>query len=84
MSDNLPNLNFFAGGEVHGPGGYDKPSEGLLRGVEFVATYFSYAVASDALGGKVDEAEPSDRLLRAEPEEGDGHQHGDLRRRLQP
>src|SRR3954471_21269188 len=41
MSDNLPNLNFYAGGEVHGPGGYDKPSEGLLRGVEFVATYFS-------------------------------------------
>ena len=65
MSDNFPNLNFYAGGEVHGPGGYDKPSEGLLRGVEFVATYFSYAVASDALGGKVDEAEPSDRLLRA-------------------
>jgi hypothetical protein len=54
MSDNFPNLNFFAGGEVHGPGGYDKPSEGLLRGVEFVATYFSYAVASDSLGGKVD------------------------------
>ncbi len=53
MSDNIPNLNFYAGGEVHGPGGYDKPSEGLLRGVEFVATYFSYAVASDALGGKV-------------------------------
>jgi hypothetical protein len=53
MSDNIPNLNFFAGGEVHGPGGYDKPSEGLLRGVEFVATYFSYAVSSDALGGKV-------------------------------
>src|SRR3954470_23773580 len=52
MSDNFPNLNFYAGGEVHGPGGYDKPSEGLLRGVEFVATYFSYAVASDALGGK--------------------------------
>ena len=54
MSDNFPNLNFYAGGEVHGPGGYDKPSEGLLRGVEFVATYFSYAVASDSLGGKVD------------------------------
>jgi hypothetical protein len=53
MSDNFPNLNFYAGGEVHGPGGYDKPSEGLLRGVEFVATYFSYAVASDSLGGKV-------------------------------
>ena len=53
MSDNFPNLNFYAGGQVHGPGGYDKPSEGLLRGVEFVATYFSYAVASDALGGKV-------------------------------
>ncbi|WP_028067666.1 PKD domain-containing protein [Solirubrobacter soli] len=52
MSDNFPNLNFYAGGQVHGPGGYDKPSEGLLRGVEFVATYFSYAVASDALGGK--------------------------------
>jgi|GEM_PF-6817564 len=52
MSDNFPNLNFYAGGEVHGPGGYDKPSEGLLRGVEFVATYFSYAVSSDALGGK--------------------------------
>jgi hypothetical protein len=52
MSDNFPNLNFYAGGQVHGPGGYDKPSEGLLRGVEFVATYFSYAVSSDALGGK--------------------------------
>jgi hypothetical protein len=57
MSDNFPNLNFYAGGQVHGPGGYDKPSEGLLRGVEFVATYFSYAVASDALGGKT--AKPS-------------------------
>ena len=30
------------------------------------------------------EAEPSDRLLRAEPEEGDGDPHGHLRRRLQP
>ena len=84
MSDNFPNLNFYAGGEVHGPGGYDKPSEGLLRGVEFVATYFSYAVASDALGGKVDEADPPGGLLRAVPEEGDGHHHGVLRRRLQP
>src|SRR3954454_16407411 len=52
MSDYFSNLNFFAGGQVHGPGGFDKPSEGLLRGGEFVATYFSYAVASDALGGK--------------------------------
>ena len=84
MSDNFPNLNFYAGGEVHGPGGYDKPSQGLLRGVEFVATYFSYAVASDALGGKVDQAEPSGRVLRAVSEEGHRNQHGDVRRRLQP
>jgi hypothetical protein len=54
MSDYFSNLNFFAGGVVHGPGNYDQPSEGLLRGVEFVATYFSYAVASPGLGGKVD------------------------------
>jgi hypothetical protein len=53
MSDYFSNLNFFAGGQVHGPGGYDQPSEGLLRGVEFIATFFSYAVASDSLGGKV-------------------------------
>ena len=53
MSDNFPNLNFYASGRVHGPGGYDDPTEGLIRGVEFVATYFSYAVASDSLGGKV-------------------------------
>ena len=80
MSDNIPNLNFYAGGEVHGPGGYDKPSEGLLRGVEFVATYFSYAVASDALGGKVDKPNRPIAYFEQSPEEGHDHQHGDLRR----
>jgi hypothetical protein len=54
MSDYFSNLNFYAGGQVHGPGGYDQPSEGLLRGVEFIATFFSYAVASPSLGGAVD------------------------------
>jgi hypothetical protein len=52
-SDYFSNLNFWASGTVHGPGGFDKPSEGLLRGVEFIATWFSYALASPDLGGAV-------------------------------
>lgn len=50
-SDNFPNFNFWASGTVHGPGGIDSPSEGLLRGVEFIATWFSYAIASPQEGG---------------------------------
>jgi hypothetical protein len=50
-SDNFSNFNFWASGTVHGPGGIDKPSEGLLRGVEFIATWFSYALASPEEGG---------------------------------
>jgi hypothetical protein len=52
-SDYFSNLNYWASGTVHGPGGYDKPSEGLLRGVEFIATWFSYAIASPQEGGSV-------------------------------
>ena len=50
-SDYFSNLNYWASGTVHGPGGYDKPSEGLLRGVETIATWFSYVIASPAGGG---------------------------------
>jgi PKD domain len=52
-SDYFSNLNYWASGTVHGPGGYDKPSEGLLRGVEFIATWFSYVIASPQEGGAV-------------------------------
>src|SRR5262249_31444783 len=52
-SDYFSNLNYWASGTVHGPGGYDKASEGLLRGVEFIATWFSYAIASPEEGGAV-------------------------------
>jgi len=52
-SDYFSNLNYWASGTVHGPGGYDKASEGLLRGVEFVATWFAYALASPQEGGAV-------------------------------
>jgi hypothetical protein len=52
-SDYFSNLNYWASGTVHGPGGYDQPSEGLLRGVEFVATWFSYVLASPQEGGAV-------------------------------
>jgi hypothetical protein len=52
-SDYFSNLNYWASGTVHGPGGFDKPSEGLLRGVEFIATWFSYAIASPEEGGSV-------------------------------
>src|SRR5689334_15849242 len=52
-SDYFSNLNYWASGTVHGPGGYDKSSEGLLRGVEFIATWFSYAIASPQEGGAV-------------------------------
>jgi hypothetical protein len=50
-SDYFSNLNFWASGTVHGPGAANTPSEGLLRGVEFIATWFSYALASPDLGG---------------------------------
>ena len=52
-SDYFSNLNFWASGTVHGPNGFDSPSEGLLRGVEFVATWFSYVIASQDEGGAV-------------------------------
>jgi hypothetical protein len=52
-SDYFSNLNYWASGTVHGPGGFDKPSEGLLRGVEFIATWFSYVMASPEEGGAV-------------------------------
>jgi hypothetical protein len=52
-SDYFSNLNYWASGTVHGPGGYDKPSEGLLRGVEFISTWFSYVIASPQEGGAV-------------------------------
>jgi hypothetical protein len=52
-SDYFSNLNYWASGTVHGPGGYEKPSEGLLRGVEFIATWFSYVLASPEEGGAV-------------------------------
>lgn len=52
-SDYFSNLNYWASGTVHGPGGYDKASEGLLRGIEFIATWFSYAIASPQEGGAV-------------------------------
>jgi hypothetical protein len=52
-SDYFSNLNYWASGTVHGPDGYDKPSEGLVRGVEFIATWFSYAIASPQEGGAV-------------------------------
>jgi hypothetical protein len=52
-SDYFSNLNFWASGTVHGPNGYASPSEGLTRGIEFIATWFSYAIAADSLGGKI-------------------------------
>ena len=52
-SDYFSNLNYWASGTVHGPGGFDDPSEGLIRGVEFIATWFSYAIASPEEGGAV-------------------------------
>ncbi len=52
-SDYFSNLNYWASGTVHGPGGFDKPSEGLLRGVEFISTWFSYVIASPQEGGAV-------------------------------
>ena len=52
-SDYFSNLNFWASGTVHGPNGFDSPSEGLLRGVEFIATWFSYAIAAPEEGGSV-------------------------------
>jgi hypothetical protein len=56
-SDYFSNLNFWASGTVHGPGGYDQPSEGLVRAVEFISTWFSYALAAPDEGGAVPKPE---------------------------
>jgi len=56
-SDYFSNMNFWASGTVHGGGtngSFDQPSEGLLRGIEMIATWFSYVIASPAGGGAVD------------------------------
>ncbi|HEX7312223.1 MAG TPA: PKD domain-containing protein [Gaiellaceae bacterium] len=52
-SDYFSNLNYWASGTVHGPGGFDDPSEGLLRAVEFISTWFSYVIASPEESGAV-------------------------------
>ena len=83
-SDYFSNLNYWASGTVHGPGGYDQPSEGLLRGVEFVATWFSYALASPQEGGAVAKPDRPIAYFEMTPEEADGADHRQLRRGLQP
>ena len=50
-TSDYPNLNFGPSGTVHGPNGFDRPSEGLLRGVEFIAICVSYVIASPKEGG---------------------------------
>ena len=86
-SDYFSNMNFWASGTVHGGGTngtYDQPSEGLVRGIEFIATYFSYVIASPAGGGAVPMPNRPDRVLHDDAAEGDGDPYGHLRRRLQP
>ena len=82
-SDYFSNLNYWASGTVHGPGGYDQPSEGLLRGVEFIATWFSYALASPQVGGAVAQPDRPIAYFEHDPEEADGADHRQLRRGLQ-
>jgi PKD domain-containing protein/peptidase M28-like protein len=49
--DTIQNLNYYASGTTHGPGGVDTPSEGLKRALELPATWTSYLIAKDAYGG---------------------------------
>jgi hypothetical protein len=49
--DTDQNLNYYASGTTHGPGGVDTPSEGLKRALELPATWTSYVIAKDDYGG---------------------------------
>ena len=69
---------------MHGPGGYDQPSEGLLRGVEFIATWFSYALASPQEGGAVAQPDRPIAYFEMTPKKPTAQTHGHLRRGLQP
>jgi hypothetical protein len=50
-NDTIANLNYWASGTVHGPGGPATPSIGLLRALELPATWTDYVIQRDAYGG---------------------------------
>ena len=83
-SDYFSNLNYWASGTVHGPGGFDKPSEGpaARRRVHRDVVLVRDRLAAGGRPGQP--AEPADRLLRDDAEEADRADDGHLRRRLQP
>ena len=83
-SDYFSNLNYWASGTVHGPGGFDKPSEGpaARRRVHRDVVLVRDRLAAGGRRGRP--AEPPDRLLRDDAEEADRADDRHLRRRLQP
>ena len=83
-SDYFSNLNYWASGTVHGPGGFDKPSEGPVarRRVHRDVVLVRDRVAAGGRRGQP--TEPADRVLRDDAEEADRADDGHLRRRLQP
>jgi hypothetical protein len=46
-NDTIANLNYWASGTVHGPGGPASPSEGLIRALELPATWTDYVIQRD-------------------------------------
>ena len=83
-SDYFSNLNYWASGTVHGPGGFDKP---VRRAAARRRVHRDVVLVRDRLaagGRRGGEAEAADRLLRDDAEEADGADDRHLRRRLQP
>ena len=49
--DTLDHLNYWASGNVHGPGGVAAPSQELIRALELPSTWTSYLLAGDSYAG---------------------------------
>jgi PKD domain len=51
--DTIDHLNYWASGNVHGPGGVTAPSQELIRALELPSTWSAYLLAGDSYAGAV-------------------------------
>src|SRR4051812_33652927 len=67
VDDYIQHLNYFASGTTHGPGGVDKPSEGLKRALELPATWTDYLIQRDQYAGAVAKGNDNVTYFETEP-----------------
>ena len=75
-SDYFSNLNFWASGTVHGPGGFDQPVRGAAARRRVHRDVVLVRARLAAGGRRGAEAGPPDRVLRDDAEEADGADDG--------